>query len=75
MSHLLIYSNISIPPPVSLLTAAPSSLNPELVRPRSLRIIGQDDENDDIYLKGEFEGDTLESDPELYLNLVPDSPK
>ena len=42
MLPLLIYSNIFVPPPISLCAASPYSLKPESVSPPSLRIVRQD---------------------------------
>ena len=67
------FSNIYMPTPVYLSATPPIYLQPELGLPPSLRIFGQDDENNDEDLKGESEEDTLESDPDLDLDLDPES--
>ena len=70
MSPLSIYSNLSAPLLVYLNSSPQSSLKPKSDRPLSLRIIRQDvDEG----LEEELEEDTLESDPEIRLDLDLDS--
>ena len=78
MSPMLISFNISVPPPVSLCAAPPSSLKPDRGRPPSINIFRQegDDENDDDKdedLEGESDKYPLEFDQELNLDLNLDS--
>ena len=69
---LLIYSNVSVPPPISLRPIPPSSLKPELVHPPSICVVKQYNNSYDKYLKGYSEEDLLESDPEIDLDLDPE---
>ena len=63
---MLISSNISVPPPVSLCAAPPSSLKPELGRTPSLCVVGQDEDDD---LEVESEEDPPESNQDIRLDL------
>ena len=66
MPPLLIYSKLSVPIPVSMRDASPSSLKPNSYRPPYLCVVKQD-ENE--YLEGELEENVTESDWEIRLGL------
>ena len=66
MSPLLIYSNLSVPSLVSLRADHPLSLKLNSDRLPSLRVSGQDKDED---LEGDLEEDLTEFHPEIRLDL------
>ena len=69
MSHMLISSKISVPPPVFMCASPPSPLKPESGLPPSPRVVGQDNKYDNKDLEGWLEEHPLQSDPELDIKL------